>query len=265
MKTFEKLFDELTKIHDVSTVFNDFLDYCIDQFLINPNLKYFNHENYSEKEYELFYQLFQHWIESSNKYLETHKWFDMLGLIYEEIVQSKYKAGTKGQFFTPMSVCDAIAKITYEGNKNKLSDNVLAGYDSACGSGRTLLAYHSLRPNDVLFAADLDPTSCKMTCLNFLIHGVKGSVQNMDSLTLEWFNGWKINETLDIGMPFTIMECKTAKEGSIVLGVKPRSSEGFITMAKVKDVKKDVPKVKEIKEEIPVKSDKPKTGQMALM
>lgn len=219
MIKFEKMFENLTKIHDISTVFNDFLDYSIDQFLINPNLKYFDFKKYSEEEHEIFFNLFTHWVETSHEYLKTHDWFDMLGLIYEDIVQSKYKAGSKGQFFTPMSVCDALAKITYYSMNDKEDSNVLKAYDSACGSGRTLLAYHVLRPNDVCFGADLDITSCKMTCLNFLIHGVKGSVENMDSITLEWFNGWKINETLDIGIPLTIMECDNHKECNIMLGL----------------------------------------------
>lgn len=244
--SFDKIFSKLCYSHDTSVVFDDFLDYCIDQFLINPNLKYFNHENYSEKEYELFYQLFQHWIESSNKYLETHKWFDMLGLIYEEIVQSKYKAGTKGQFFTPMSVCDAIAKITYEGNKNKLSDNVLAGYDSACGSGRTLLAWHVLRPKDILFGGDLDPTSCKMTVLNFIIHGVKGSVNHMNSLSLDWFNGWKVNELIDYGHPFTIMEVNSERECEIFIGHNSLKKNVEIKNESLEVVKKEFPKTKQV-------------------
>lgn len=215
---FSKEFEKLATTHDVSIVFNDFLDYSIDQFLINPNVKYFNHSRYSKEEYEIFYNLISIWITRTEKELETHKWFDYLGLIYEEIIQSKYKAGARGQFFTPSAVCDMLAQTTYSSEKYQNNDEVLSVYDSACGSARTLLSWHTLRPQDILYGADLDEVSCKMTILNFLIHGVKGSISHMNSLSLEWFKGWKINEFINHGQPFTIMECASENECFIWFG-----------------------------------------------
>ena len=41
-KNFEAIFNKLCYTHDTSTVWTDFLNYCIDQFLINPDKKYFD-------------------------------------------------------------------------------------------------------------------------------------------------------------------------------------------------------------------------------
>ncbi len=246
MRTFEKLFEDLTKVHEINIVFNDFLDYSIDQFIINPGLKYFNYQKYSEEEYEMFYKLFSHWVGSSSEYLQTKPWFDMLGLIYEDIVQTKYKAGSRGQFFTPHDVCNALAQMSYVSNPLKDSEKVLTCYDSACGSGRTLLAWHVLRPQDILFGGDLDITSCKMTVLNFIIHGVKGSVNHMNSLSLEWFNGWKVNELIDYGHPFTIMEVNSERECEIFIGHNSLKKNVEIKNESPEVVKKEFPKTKQV-------------------
>ena len=54
-KEFEKEFNKLTYSHEVSIVFNDFLDYVIDMFTINPDTKLFNCKGYKDKEYEYFW------------------------------------------------------------------------------------------------------------------------------------------------------------------------------------------------------------------
>lgn len=51
--SFYKTFNKLCKVHDNTIVFRDWLDYSIDQFLINPDLKYFQHDKYNENEYKL--------------------------------------------------------------------------------------------------------------------------------------------------------------------------------------------------------------------
>ena len=66
--SFYKTFNKLCKVHDNTIVFRDWLDYSIDQFLINPDLKYFQHDKYNENEYKLFFELFKTWI----KNMETH-------------------------------------------------------------------------------------------------------------------------------------------------------------------------------------------------
>lgn len=207
MKDFKDNFKQLTRTHDNSIVFRDWLDYSIDQFLINPKLKYFKHENYSEYEHGLFYELFSSWINGMNVKLESGdvKWYDFVGELYEECVLSGSKASNMGQFFTPHHVCDLMVNVSgYEGK---------TCYDPAGGSGRLCLAYHTLNPEALCFSHDLDEFACKMAVLNFLIHGIKGSVCRCDSLTGEFYEAWKIHE-----FPFTIMSVDSMKESLIFIG-----------------------------------------------
>ena len=205
MNGFEKLFTELTKQHDNTVVFNDFLAYCVDQFRIDFHQPHFQRDKYNEDECSVFYDLFQYLIEHTNDELSKDGsvgWYDMLGVFYEDVVQSQWKAGNRGQFFTPVNVCEALAELTVPEDIPK--DRVLTGYDSACGSSRTLLAYHVRRPFDILVGGDLDHTSCLMSVVNFVLHGVKGVIINMDSLSGEFFGAWKVNEFVDLGLPCTV-------------------------------------------------------------
>lgn len=214
--SFDKTFSKLCYTREPSIVFEDFLDFSISQFLINPDKNYFRHENYSEDEQVLFFELFKELVLAQQKELKNHEWFDMIGLYYEECVQSKMKAKNAGQFYTPMDVCNLMAQMNIC-DFNYDSSEVVDCYDCACGSGRTLLAHHILRPYDILHGADLDITSCKMTLINYILHGVKGSVNHMDSLTLKWFNGWKVNEFIDAGI-FSIMECENESQTYCFIG-----------------------------------------------
>lgn len=252
--SFDKTFTKLCYTREPSIVFDDFLNYVIDQFLINPNLNYFPKNNYSDKECELFFDLFKELVLAQDEKLKTNGWFDMIGHFYEDCVQSKMKAKNAGQFYTPMDVCNVMALTNV---KNIEDDEVLDVNDCASGSGRLLLAHHVLRPRDICHAADLDITSCKMTLINFILHGVKGSVNHMNTLSMEWFNGWKVNETMDLGMPFTIMECENESQTYIFIG----HDKG-----KTRSIKDEVVDGGEVVANNSIETtEKVKTGQMTLM
>ena len=203
MDNFKKKFEELIKNHDNTVVFNDFLAYSVDQFRIDYHQPHFHKEGYTKQEYKIFYELFEQMILSTNNKLNQGKqWYDMLGHFYEDVVQSKWKAGDKSQFFTPVSVVEALAELTVP--KTVSEDKVLTAYDSSCGSSRTLLAYHVRRPFDILVGGDLDHTSCLMSVVNFVLHGCKGVIINTNSLSGEFFGAWKVNEFVDLGLPFTV-------------------------------------------------------------
>ena len=213
-KNFEAIFDKLCYTHETSTVWTDFLNYCIDQFLINPDKKYFDTERYTVKEQEYFNQLFGAWILRMDEKLEDHEYYDFLGEFYENIIISRYKAGNKGQFFTPMDVASCMAELTYTNNDKKDDKEGHVCYDCTCGSGRTLLAWHNLRPQDRCIGWDLDEQAAKMCVLNFIVHGIRGSVVWCNSLSYEFFDAWKVHE-----FPFTVMSVDSFGESECFIGV----------------------------------------------
>ena len=200
MNNFEKIFEKLARTHDPMNLFSEFLDYCIDINLFTLKSQGLDFKG-REKQYM---EMFKEWILITNETLEKEDsigWYDYLGEFYEAVIQSKFKAGSMGQFFTPSNVCEATAQMTMMG---KPSDGMIN--DCCCGSGRLLLAGHNHDPNAIVIGQDLDSVSVKMAALNFYIHGVRGSVLHMNSISNEFFGGYKVNQYLGYGLPLPHIE-----------------------------------------------------------
>ena len=249
MNTFEKLFEKLAKTDDASTIWINWLDWVIDQNLLinhDRNLDFKGNE-------QTYFELYCAWIDIVKKRLEQSDlfYYDYLGEFYEDVIQSKYKAGTNGQFFTPQCVSKLMAKTCLLDGGNGGTIN-----DCACGSGRLLLDCYAENPNAILIGQDLDPVACKMAVLNFYITGARGSVIHMNTLTLESFQAWRVNNYLYHGLPLPHIELVNEREAYSFVGVS--------------NIKKPV-KVDELDKEPltindkPVMSYKPKgTGQTTL-
>lgn len=215
MNKFEKIFDRLSNQFDPNKIFNEFLDYCIDINLfttINQNLDFQGREQY-------YFEMFHEWIKITNNALNTTEngWYDYLGIFYEKIVQTKYKAGARGQFFTPADVCQVMTELTIIDGVDYTGKLV---NDCCCGSGRFLLAGHSLMPGAIMIGSDLDDVACKMSVLNFYLHGVKGSILHQNSLTGEFFGGWRVNNYLYHGLPLPHIELVNERDAYNFIGVK---------------------------------------------
>ena len=200
MNNFEKIFEKLARTHDPMNLFSEFLDYCIDINLFTFKSQGLDFKG-REKQYR---EMFKEWILILNETLDKEDsigWYDYLGEFYESVIQSKFKAGSMGQFFTPSDVCEVMAEMTMMGKPSGGMIN-----DCCCGSGRLLLAGHNHDPNAIVIGQDLDSVSVKMAALNFYIHGVRGSVLHMNSITNEFFGGYKVNQYLGYGLPLPHIE-----------------------------------------------------------
>ena len=199
MTSFNDLFNALAKTHDRSTIWNNWLDYCIQVNLINHNGEKTNFYNNEEK----YFELMSTWLNELTKELENKPYYDILGQFYEELIQSKGKSKTLGQAFTPVSVTDLISDIIVNVDDNKTG----VANDPTCGSSRTLLAAHVQSKGDLIcIGQDLDRTSCQMSVLNFWSHGVRGSVLHMDTLEYTFYQGWRVNKYLYHGLPVPHIE-----------------------------------------------------------
>jgi type I restriction enzyme M protein len=78
--------------------------------------------------------------------------------------------------------------------------------DPACGSGRMLLAAAKRNRFALFYGADLDNTCCKMALVNMLLNSLTGEIAHMNSLSNEFFTGYKVLTTLVNGfnIPFYV-------------------------------------------------------------
>lgn len=189
LKSWFKVFDELCYRHDYVTVFDDYLLMLLNWFA-NAEFKeeWFQcKKRYDEKELKLFNQLYVELLQLMEKEINKSDWFDPFGHMYQTLA-SRSKASKLGQFFTPETVCNMIAKM----NIPKDCIEQLIG-DPACGSGRMLLAAHSINRMNHYVAQDLDKMCCKMTAINMALHCMSGIVIYGNTLSMETYSYWAVS------------------------------------------------------------------------
>lgn len=174
-----------------------FLDYLIDMFDYRQFQTEDGHERQMARKKEespVFFEAAFHWVEMVKDALKKDAWIDVFGLLYEDMYQSKSKASKTGQFFTPTALCDMLAACSSDGITRQESGI----NDSACGSGRLLLAHFAQDKNKDCYyvGEDIDPVSVKMCALNMMIHGMRGRAVCHDTLLhpLTYEFGYEVNE-----------------------------------------------------------------------
>lgn len=116
---------------------------------------------------------------------------DILGDFFEGAVTF----GEHGQFFTPESLCEVMARATLGDNPPEREDGQpLRICDPACGSGRTLLAAAKLVPNAVLYGVDVDERCTKMTAINLALNGLRGYAVHGNSLSLQEHGHYSVGQ-----------------------------------------------------------------------
>lgn len=193
-KSFVSTLENLSRRYDLPRVFDDFLtaSMCsVHQINIASRLKEKDPENeklylktierYDKKELEEFGKLLG--IFQTNVYNDPYS--DLLGKFFTENITH----GHNGQYFTPDAICEAKARLV--GANDKTSGKHV--YDPSCGSGRLCLQFAKIAPNNYFYANDVSSTCAKMTSLNFMFNGLRGEVACMNTLSMEWYTGWKVN------------------------------------------------------------------------
>lgn len=196
MKEVVELIDKVVrdKRLDAHQGLNAVLDFLIDIFDAKNYLTkngWFDVVAKTEKEEPYLYKIMLIWMDKVATAMEKGSWIDFFGGVYEEMYQSRGKASTLGQFFTPPNICDLMAQMT-KCDTGRLND-------SACGSGRTLLAAASascFTMENYYIGEDIDTVSVKMCALNLMIHGCRGRVVRHDTLRepIYFDYGFEINE-----------------------------------------------------------------------
>ena len=184
---------------DIVTTWNDWLSWCCKVFEWRDIERAGGiPQRFIEckEENPLFFDAMEGWLALAYEKICKRGAYDAFGALYEANYQSSFKANSCGQFFTPTSVCDALARIGGNGKCLEPTEEIVSFNDCACGSGRTLLsAWNECDKynRNLFFAGDLDATSVYMCALNFMVHGMVGAVEKRDALTREWYFGFIVN------------------------------------------------------------------------
>lgn len=193
-KVFSNEVEMLSRRHGRAHIFDDFLTVslcCLHQVNIASRLQKKDPDNealyletikgYSKEELKLFAKL----LGTLQMSVYDEPYSDLLGEYFTEYITR----GHNGQYFTPDAVCELMSRL-HGANEGMHGKGI---YDPACGSGRLLLNFAKVAPDNYFYANDLSYTCAKMTALNFMLNGLRGEVACMNSLSMEFNSAWQVN------------------------------------------------------------------------
>lgn len=188
---------------DNKQVMSDLLKYIIGYFNVEPRADSSWH--YTKEQNEEFHTMMMEYVQLMQDELATKEWYDAWGDLFMELTP---KGGSRGQFFTPVSLCDMMALANIDTDTEPTIHCGAFGKrvtisDPAAGSARNLLASHARfihdnKPKPYLVAEDLDLDCCRMSAVNMIMHGCFGEVICHDTLSdpKGLVVGFVINETM---------------------------------------------------------------------
>lgn len=166
---------------DNKQVLSDLLRYIVGYF--NPEPQPDTAWHYTKEQNAEFFAMLQQYLAIMNKELRTKEWYDAWGDLFMELTP---RGGAKGQFFTPVDICNLMAESSID---TGMKPSSLCGAfgrrvtinDPAAGSARNLLAAHAMFIRDgkrppYLIAEDVDIDCCRMSAVNLMVHGCFGEV-----------------------------------------------------------------------------------------
>lgn len=185
---------DLGRTRDLSRVFNDLLSISICSFhRVNIQSQLQEKDPDNEKLYMEIIQSFKKEELGALAKALAHLQLNVLDRPYSDLLGDYFTEyitrGENGQFFTPDPICELMTRLQGEDQSIK-KQRVL---DPACGSGRTLLNFAKVHPDNYFFGADNHQSCAKMTVLNFFLNGLRGEVAWMNTLSMEFFGAWHIN------------------------------------------------------------------------
>jgi len=204
LKKLKSLFDKISYTSSEMTSFVDILDFTLLPFRFYENGDLLNkaHQHLlSFPKKELIAEFMTELAE-----LNPDGFADPLGEFY----MTHISYGRLGQYFTPEPITDMTAMMII-GDDLKPGQKVL---DPACGSGRFILSAAKINRSLDFYGADLDSVCCKMALVNMLLNSLTGEVAHMNSISNEFFIGYKVKLALKNGFYYPFFEEFTTPEYS---------------------------------------------------
>ena len=153
-------------------------------------------KKYEKEELEVFPQMFSDLVVTLQHHAENGKLNDVLGQIFHELnLHNKWK----GQYFTPMNVCNAMGQMTLQGHDEIIKQNGYITVGEPCvGSGAMVLGIanalieggYNYSKHMVVTGTDIDLKCVHMAYIQFSLYGIPAIVVHGNSLTVETWSTW---------------------------------------------------------------------------
>jgi len=190
MKDFSNKINQLLPKHNITNVFDDFMEMAICALSFGKIEERYEQlaSKYTKEEVDILGRsmgvLFNEYDDSIGKNI----FVDILGDFFMQ-TNSYRTASDKGQFFTPKQICIMMSKMISPQNAKVIND-------PSSGSGRNLIAHafnHAdCQEKSFYIGMDLDKRCVHMTALNMFFYSMNGIVIHMDSIFIDVYCGYRI-------------------------------------------------------------------------
>lgn len=204
-REFKKILDSFDGSKNTYEVFTDFIFCCaltyaqVSHYTEEKEQRYLKIINkYRKEDRQKFADLMGILIRAYKNKDGSTKFGDILGDIY---MACGFGSSAQGQFFTPFSVCQAMAQMQGIPKKNK----IISVMDCAVGGGALPIAYAehlykngiNYQMNMLLHATDISMNSVCMCMIQCSILGIPAIITHGNALTNEV---WEVWETPMVGI-----------------------------------------------------------------
>lgn len=127
--------------------------------------------------------------------METKPYEDVLGGYYMEFALSTKSQQWNGEFHTPKTVCDLIARMTMGDLEDMPVDRPITICEPACGAGAMILSLAQAFPVEArhrmrVTAIDINRTACDMCFINTTLWNIPTRVLHGNALSMEMWSAW---------------------------------------------------------------------------
>jgi len=126
--------------------------------------------------------------------MEQKPFEDVLGTHYMEFALSQKGQQWNGEFHTPKTICDFMARLTFD-PATMPAEGPIAVCEPACGAGAMILSLGEACPPAVrrrlrVTAIDINATACDMCFINTTLWGIPARVIHGDTIALKFHSAW---------------------------------------------------------------------------
>ena len=127
--------------------------------------------------------------------MESKPFEDVLGGYYMEFALSSKGQQWGGEFHTPKTICDMMARMTVGDLAAIPGEGPITVCEPACGAGAMILSLAEACPPEVrrrlrVTAIDISRTACDMTFINTTLWGIPTRILHGNALSNEYWAAW---------------------------------------------------------------------------
>jgi len=190
---FRKILERLSHGHSTRQVFDAFLCFTACALAAQTREEEYLEEAKWWERPEL--DLFAEALAALVLEMESRPFEDVLGGYYMEFALSQKGQQWNGEFHTPKSICDLMARMTLGDMESLPAEGSITICEPACGAGAMILSLAEACPPEVrrrlrVTAIDVNRTACHMAFINTTLWGIPTRIIHGNALSMECWAAW---------------------------------------------------------------------------